>query len=135
MTTRPFLDTNILLYAFSATDHRKERALEILAEGGIVSVQVLSEFIDVSRRKLKQDWPPIVEALERLAVVLGEPVAVTSEIHRSAVEIARRHGLRIYDSLIVSAARQTGCRLLYSEDMQHRQVIEGVTIRNPFLPA
>ena len=44
-----------------------------------------------------------------------------------------RHGLRIYDSLIIAAALEAGCDTLYSEDMQHGQVIEGIRIENPFL--
>jgi predicted nucleic acid-binding protein len=132
---KPFLDTNVLLYAFTASDWRKGRAADLLAGGGIVSVQVLNEFVDVSRRKLKQDWPAIKEALERLSVLLEEPVAVTLATHAEAIDVASRYGFRIYDSLLIAAARQAGCRTLYTEDLQHGQVFEGLTIENPFLPA
>jgi predicted nucleic acid-binding protein len=135
MTTKPFLDTNVLLYAFTASDWRKARAADLLEAGGIVSVQVLNEFVDVSRRKLKQAWEPIFEALEQLQAVLGEPVPVTLAIHRDALEIATRYQFRIYDSLLLAAARQAGCRTFYSEDLQHGQAVDGVEIRNPFLPA
>jgi predicted nucleic acid-binding protein len=135
MTTKPFLDTNVLLYAFTASDWRKARAADLLEAGGIVSVQVLNEFVDVSRRKLKQAWEPIFEALEQLQAVLGEPVPVTLAIHRDALEIATRYQFRIYDSVLLAAARQAGCRTFYSEDLQHGQAVDGVEIRNPFLPA
>jgi predicted nucleic acid-binding protein len=131
---KPFLDTNVLLYAFTDSDWRKERAVDILAGGGVVSVQVLNEFVDVSRRKLKQEWESIRVALARLSVLIDEPVPVTLGTHRDAIDIAARYGFRTYDSLLVAAARQAGCRVLYSEDLQHGQVLDGVAIQNPFLP-
>lgn len=135
MMPKPFLDTNVLLYAFTASDQRNAQAAQLLAAGGVVSVQVLNEFVDVSRRKLRQEWEPIREALEQLSVLLDEPVPVTLATHREAVDIAARYRFRIYDSLLIAAARQAGCRVLYSEDLQHGQLLDGVTIRNPFLPA
>jgi predicted nucleic acid-binding protein len=56
------------------------------------------------------------------------------ETHEAAVEISRHHGYHIYDSLILAAASQAGCTTVYTEDMQHGQVVEGVRIENPFLP-
>jgi predicted nucleic acid-binding protein len=135
MTPKPFIDTNVVLYAFVGSDDRKQRALDLLAAGGVVSVQVLNEFVDVARRKLKQQWQPVLDALERLAAVLDEPVPVTVATHRDAIDIARRYRLRIYDSLLLAAARQAGCRVFYSEDLQHGQTVDGVEIRNPFLAA
>jgi predicted nucleic acid-binding protein len=58
---------------------------------------------------------------------------VTAELHEAAIELARKHDFRIYDSLILSAARLAGCRVLYTEDLGHGQEIEGVLVQNPFL--
>ena len=130
-----FFDTNILIYAFAPSGDRKARAAALLTEGGMVSVQVLNEFVDVSRRKFKRDWPDIRTALDHLDAVLDEPLALTPRLHKAALDISERHGLRIYDGLIVAAAQEAGCRILYTEDLQHGQVLAGVTIHNPFRPA
>ena len=135
MTIKPFIDTNVLVYAFAGSDWRKGHAADLLQEGGIVSIQVLNEFVDVAHRKLKQGWTSIGQALERLSVVLDDPLPLTVATHRDAIEIAQRNGFRIYDSLIIASAKQAGCRMLLSEDLQHGQAVDGVEIRNPFRPA
>lgn len=132
MRAKPFLDTNVLVYAFADADVRKARAASLIAAGGVVSVQVLNEFVDVARRRLGRDWASVVAALDTLTEVLDAPVPLTADLHREAVDLAWRYGFRIYDSLILAAARRAGCRVLYSEDMQDGQVIEGVRISNPF---
>lgn len=132
MPTRPFLDTNVLVYAFSVGDRRGETAKAILAGGGALSVQVANEFVDVVRKKLRWPWEDVVAALESVRAVIGDPLPLSDETHLLGIDISRRYGLRIYDSLIVGSAKQAGCRLLYTEDMQDGQTIEGVLIRNPF---
>lgn len=135
MTAKPFIDTNVLVYAVGDRDDRKEQAAAIIAAGGIVSVQVLNEFVNVARGKLRKDWGVIVQALDHFGKLLQPPAPLTFELHREAVGISRRYGFGIYDSLILSAAKHAGCRLLYSEDLQDGQTIEGVLIRNPFAEA
>jgi predicted nucleic acid-binding protein len=132
MSAKPFVDTNILIYAFTSDDPRSERAEAILAAGGTISVQVLNEFVNVSRRKQRRDWSEIAKILEVLKALLDPPRPLTMEIHEAAIGIARDHGFHFYDSLIVSAALQAGCLVLYSEDLQHGQRFEGLTIQNPF---
>jgi predicted nucleic acid-binding protein len=66
MSAKPFLDTNILVYAFAAGDARSERAEAILTTGGVVSVQVLNEFTNVMRRKLGREWDDVLAALDVL---------------------------------------------------------------------
>ncbi len=137
MTSDVFLDTNILLYAlvpestFKA-DRRIGTAEKLLADGGVVSVQVLSEFSDAARRKLGKSWSDISELLNAAEVLCGPVVPLTAELHKTAVKIAERYGFRIYDSLILAAAMKAGCTTLLTEDMQHGQVIDGVRIENPF---
>ncbi len=127
-----FFDTNVVLYLLSADTAKADRAEELLATGGTISVQVLNEFSAVARRKLRMSWPEIREALAPIRAVCSvEPVSV--DTHDRAVEIGERYGLSIYDSSIVAAALLAGSKILWSEDMQHAQVIERtLTIRNPF---
>jgi predicted nucleic acid-binding protein len=132
MSAKPFIDTNILIYAFASNDSRSEKAEAILGAGGIVSVQVLNEFVNVLRRKQRRDWDEIREILCVLKALIDPPLPVTMEIHEAAIEIARDRGFHFYDSLIVSAAMQAGCSILYSEDLQHGQSIGHLTVHNPF---
>ena len=129
---KPFLDTNILIYAFAKDDPRSEAAEALLVAGGAISIQVLNEFVNVSRRKLARGWEEIEEQLAVLRVLLDSPIPLTIEIHETAVSHARNYGFAFYDALIVAAANSVGCTVLYSEDMRDRQNILGLTIRNPF---
>jgi predicted nucleic acid-binding protein len=102
-------------------------------EGGVVSVQVLNELVSVARGKLGMSWNEVRAARDKILVFCPSPVSLTEELHRSAVELSARYGYRIYDSLVLTAAMQAGCTTVYSEDMQHGQVVDGVRIVNPFL--
>lgn len=130
-----FFDTNVLLYLLSADAAKADRAEELLALGGTISVQVLNEFVAVASRKLRMSWIEIREVLAQIrAVCPVVPMGV--ETHERALQIAERYGLSIYDALIVSAALLAGCKTLHSQDMQHGQVIaRRLTIRNPFAPS
>jgi predicted nucleic acid-binding protein len=129
--TKPFLDTNVLLYLLSADAAKADRAEELLAEGGIISVQVLNEFTAVASRKLAMTWSEIKDALGPIRAVCEiEPLNV--ETYDRALEMAERYGFTIYDAVIVASALGAGCETLHSEDFQDGQVIEKLTIRNPF---
>jgi len=128
---RPFFDSNVLLYAVKSGDPRTERALGLLAGGGIISVQALNEFANVARRKLGQSWSEVREKLGAIRV-LCEVRPLTLAAHERALAIAERYGYGIYDALHLASALEAGCSLLYSEDMQDGQKIEGLMIRNPF---
>jgi predicted nucleic acid-binding protein len=132
MQARHFFDTNVLIYAVGANGPRSLRAEELLASGGVVSVQILNEFTAVARRKLQMPWAEVGEAVEAFLVLCPSPVPVTLEIHGAARAIAEKLGCNIYDALVVAAALDAGCTTLYSEDFQDGQVIEGqLTVRNP----
>jgi predicted nucleic acid-binding protein len=128
-----FFDTTILVYSLKSSDARSLKAEALLAEGGTISVQVLNELVAVARRELRMGWEEIEAALSYMRELCGEPVPTTAEVHSAAVQIAKRYGYHIYDSLMIAAAQDCGCTILYSEDMQHGQRIGSVTIRNPFL--
>jgi len=126
-----FLDTNVLLYLLSADPARADRAEEIVAQGGVVSVQVLNEFAAVATRKLGMRIPEAVEALRAIRA-LCQVVPLQEETHDLGMRIAERHGLSLYDAMIAAAARLAGCRTILSEDMQDGLRLEGMRIRNPF---
>lgn len=127
-----FFDTNVVLYLMSGDPVKADRAEELLAVGGSISVQVLNEFTAVALRKLGMTWVEIREVLAQVrAVCPVEPISLTT--HDRAAVVAERYGLSMYDALIVAAALLAGCKTLYSEDMQHGQAIERqLTIHNPF---
>lgn len=126
-----FLDTNVLLYLLSADAVKADRAEEIVAQGGVVSVQVLSEFVSVATRKLGMR---IGETREVLAAVrsICKVVALDEHTHDAGMQIAERHRLSIYDAMIAAAARLAGCKVVLSEDMQDGLQLEGMRIRDPF---
>lgn len=128
-----FLDTNVLIYAFASGDRRGAKAESLLAEGGVIGMQVLNEFTNVVRRKLGWEWPEIDAALTVVAELTGPARSLTPGIHAQAVKLARGNSLSFYDALIVAAAADAGCNVLLTEDLQHGRKLGGVTIRNPFL--
>jgi predicted nucleic acid-binding protein len=128
---KAFFDSNVLIYAYS-TDRRRDRAIDVVAAGGMISAQVLNEFTNVLRNKQKQDWPIIELAVASIRRQFPEIAPLSAETHAAALALARDHGLAFYDALIVAAALEAGCETLFSEDMQDGRAISGLTIRNPF---
>ena len=129
--TEHFFDTNVLLYLLS-DDDRADAAAALVATGGVISVQVLNEFAAVATRKLRMSVAEVSAFLADLRRLL-KVVPMTVSMHERALNIARRYKFGIYDSLIVGAAMEAGCTILYSEDLQHRQHIAGrLTVLNPF---
>jgi predicted nucleic acid-binding protein len=126
-----FFDSNILIYAYS-TDTKRTRALALVAEGGIISAQVLNEFTNVLRKKQKQEWAVIEAAIRSLRFRFPNIIPLTAETHAAALALAHDHDLSFYDALIIATAIEAGCDRLWSEDFQNGRIIGGVTIRNPF---
>ncbi len=134
MPAKAFFDTNVLLYAVAENDPRSAQAEELLASGGVLSVQILNEFVSVARRKILMSWSDVTEALDAFRVLCPSPLPITMEIHEAALKIAEKHVYNIYDALVIAAALEAGCATLYSEDLHSGQMISGqLTIRNPFL--
>ena len=128
-----FFDTNILIYAFAADDPRSARAEALIAGGGVIGVQVLNEFTNVTRRNLRWQWRQIEAALAVIEVLLGPARPLTTTVHARGVVLARDHELSFYDALIVAAALDAGCEVLCSEDLQHGQKFATLRVENPFL--
>jgi predicted nucleic acid-binding protein len=133
MPAKAFFDTNVLIYAIAEGDPRAARSEQLLAIGGVISVQVLNEFASVARRKLSMPWNDLRDALDAIRLLCPDPLPITISIHENALKIGEKYGFRIYDALIVAASLEAKCSLLYSEDFQHGQIIEDkLTIQNPF---
>ena len=127
-----FFDINVLLYLVSKETAKANRAEKLIAEGGIISVQVLNEFVAIAVRKLGMEFGEIREILSTVrAVCTVKPVDI--ETHELGLDLAQRFQFSVYDALIVAAALRAGCTVLYTEGWRHGQRIEGMTIRNPFI--
>jgi predicted nucleic acid-binding protein len=128
-----FIDSNVLLYLVLDNGTKAARVRAVLGLGCTISVQVLNETTNVLRRKYKMPWD---EVREFLALVTGvtEIVSLDVSIHEIGINIAERFGYSVYDSMIIAAAMQSNCTIVFSEDMQHGQTIDGlVKITNPFI--
>jgi predicted nucleic acid-binding protein len=136
MNVRSFFDTNVLAYADDkAAPAKQRRALELVAEHrragtGVVSLQVLQEYFVTVTRKLNVDARVARRKVELLAEFDVAAPDVTDIL--AAIDLHRLHGFSFWDALILRAAKQAGCRVLLSEDMQETRELDGVLIVNPF---
>ena len=139
MSGRAFLDTNIFVYAHdSGSPGKRAIARQLIADltlngAGVISYQVVHEFLNVALMKNRNKMAP-EDARQYLNTVLLPLLAVPSSVAviEQAIWLYQRHQLSWYDSLIVSAAMQAHCSVLYSEDLQHGQTFGSVTITDPF---
>ena len=128
-----FFDTNVLVYLLSGDSAKADVVERALAEGGTISVQVLNELANVSRRKLQSSWKDTNTFLDLLRGLLSV-VPIPIEVHDAGLRLADRYGMPVYDAMIASSALHAGCGTLLSEDFQHGLVLkEGLRITNPFL--
>jgi predicted nucleic acid-binding protein len=125
-------DSNVVLYMLSRDSAKANRAAQLLERGGTISVQVLNEFTAVAVRKFGMK---IGEVRDLLATVRERCEVTPLEIatHDQALELANRYRMSIYDALIVAAALASKCSILWTEDLQHGQRIQQLTILNPFI--
>lgn len=136
MSDRSFFDTNILIYADDkATPAKQRRALELVAEHrrartGVVSLQVLQEYFVTVTRKLHVD-PRIARRKVELLAEFDVAAPDVADI-LAAIDLHRLDRFSFWDALILRAAKEAGCSVLFSEDMQDTQEIDGLQIVNPF---
>jgi len=131
-----FVDTNILVYAAEEKEPISRKTVisrELLLQTGLhLSVQVLNEFVVTARHPRKLNLSREQEA-EWLQEWLSFPTApLTADDFLTALEIHHRYQFSHWDSLIVASAKSSKCSILYSEDLQHRQHVDGLTFINPF---
>jgi predicted nucleic acid-binding protein len=127
-----FFDTSVLLYLLSDDTVRADRIETLLAARGVISVQVLNEFAVVALRKLKIPLNEVREILDTIrAVCAVEPITV--ETHDRGLAVFERYRFSLYDSILVATALISGAKILYSEDLQHGQIIDNqLRVTNPF---
>lgn len=136
MPDKIFIDTNLWIYLHSDDTSKKQlihTLLEKQFENIVISVQILNEcFNSLTRKKITSfiEAKNIVENIADSYMVL--PLIL--ETTKQAIAIQARYQFSYYDSLVVATALQAECKILYTEDLQHGQIIEKqLTIINPFL--
>ena len=129
--SKPFIDSNVILYLLSDDAAKADKAESILQAGGVISVQVLNEIVSVSQRKLKMPWDEIDVLLQALKAIV-QVVPLTETSYELAVQLCKRYQLSFYDAHICAAALIAGSTVLLSEDMQDGMVFDGLVVNNPF---
>jgi predicted nucleic acid-binding protein len=131
-----FIDTNIAVYADDAAYPEKQAiAAALIADAYqkgevVISTQVMQEYYNAAVNKLKIDAAIAVERLRFFARF--EVVSATPQLVLAATDLHRLHSLSFWDALILQSAISSGCHTLYSEDLNHGEIIHGVKIVNPF---
>ncbi|MCE7065609.1 PIN domain-containing protein [Dyadobacter sp. CY326] len=132
--TKIAVDTNILIYLHEEPSSNKTvRAKEIITESPVISAQVISEYLNVLKRLLKV---PKLRLIEHCLVLVEacEIAPIDSHILAKSKQLLVRYDFQLFDSIIVASALEANCSILYSEDLQHNQLIENkLTIINPFI--
>jgi predicted nucleic acid-binding protein len=140
MNDRFFLDTNVFVYSFDARAPQKaRRARQLIRRAvetrkGIISYQVVQEFFNVALRRFAQPMT-VAEAEQYLATAFRPLLAVHSSqaLYAEALRLCGRYSLSWFDSLIIAAALQAECGVVYSEDLQHQQRFGDLQVENPFV--
>jgi len=130
-----FADTNIVVYAFAKDDAKIAVAEGILEKQPTISVQVISEFLNVCRVKLGMDIPTR-HKLARELIAGCNVVSLDARVVEKAMEIEAQAQISYWDALIVAAALLSGCDILYTEDLENGRTFEDqLTVVNPFSAA
>lgn len=140
MSVEYFIDTNLFIYQLEALEERKAATADRIIRKGIetrnacISFQVVQECLNTALRKaeIPLSTDETKQYLDNVLAPLFR-VPASLSLYRRALDLQTRYRYGFYDSLIIAAALDAGCTLLYSEDLQDGQRIEGLTIRNPFL--
>jgi len=132
MSGKYFLDTNILIYSIGNIIPKKIISVNLIDKNAVISTQILTESANVMRRKLKYDYSQIRSVTDKFAEKMTLHI-ITHKTVRTAFDIAEKYGYSYYDSQVIACAVQSDCAVLYSEDLQHNQMIENsLRIVNPF---
>jgi predicted nucleic acid-binding protein len=139
MSAEVFIDTNVFIYHLDSTDARKNAVAERVVREGLatgnacISYQVVQECLNVALRKAEVALS-VDDARTYLDAVLLPlmQVGASEALYHRALDVQARWRYGLYDSLIIAAALLAGCRTLLSEDLQHGQRVEGLTIVDPF---
>ena len=133
-----FFDSNILIYSVDERDSLKQKiAIDLINKAmqnkiGAISTQSLQEFFSITTKKLNVSKEVAKEYLDFFVDNFPVTQVTLSNIYK-AIDISIQTQFSFWDSLIVSAAHSSGCVIVYSEDMNHNQFVNGVKIINPFI--
>ena len=138
-SAREFVDSNVLVYAFDPSAEARHASARRLLEGlweretGCLSVQVLQEFFVTVTRKVPRPLS-IDAAADRIReLAVWKVFAPTADDVLVAIAIQQKARLSFWDAMVIHAAAESGCDVLWTEDLNDGQVLRGVRIRNPFL--
>ena len=135
--SKVFIDTNILVYSMDNHNKlKKKKCRDLLRKAhhdlqGVISTQVMQEFYVAAVKKLKADpliVKDIIHSLDRF-----ETVTITPEIINEAIDCSIISRISFWDALIISAAQGARCEKIWTEDLNHGQIIRGVLIENPLI--
>lgn len=138
MSVSTLFDTNIIIYTLESVDLNKYKRAKELVQSGLlqgnccISRQVMQETLNVAKKKLQYTFEDALYLLHDTLLPLCRMIPM-DPLHERGLFIKFRYQYSFYDSLIIAAALEAGCKTLYSEDMQHGQRIEQLIIKNPFL--
>ncbi len=134
MNGKTFFDTNVVVYLYSSDEPDKRETAQSLIEQNdpVVSTQVLSELANTLSRKFALSFDVVAQAVVEVQDACTV-LPVMPETILLALTLAKKYKYSYYDSLILASALSAGCNTIFTEDMQHGQVIENsLTINNPF---
>jgi len=139
MSAKYFIDTNIFVYSFDNRQPEKKQLAQVLIQhaletgSGIISTQVIQEFLNVATQKFATPLT-IEDGRAYLRLVLNPLCQIYPNLllYENCLDIQAETKYSFYDSLILAAAIQGGCNILYSEDLQDGQQVREVKITNPF---
>ena len=134
---KSFIDSNLVVYANDCRDPEKQnKALllikELMVSGvGVISTQVLQEYVNVALNKLEQSHDVVLRQLSLLESF--EVVQISPAMVKRAVEIKVAYNISFWDANIISAAEYADCDVIYSEDLNSGQFYSGIKMKNPFI--
>lgn len=139
MSDKYFIDTNVLVYSFDdSTPLKKERSIALIQGAletgmGIISTQVIQEFLNVATHKFAVPMK-LDDRRAYLRFVLNPLCQIypNLSLYETCLDLQAETRYSFFDSLIIAAAIQGGCELLYSEDLQEGQEVRGIKIVNPY---
>jgi predicted nucleic acid-binding protein len=136
MATRSFIDTNVLVYAEASDEPQKQRAALALLKSlydenlGVLSTQVLQEYCNVALKKLKLPAQYVRAQLDLYEQF--EVVQVTPQIIRAGLDLHQTRSVAFFDAIVLASAHAAGCNVIWTEDMNAGEIVNGVCISNPF---
>lgn len=135
MTDRVFLDTNLLIYYYSEDEGEKGLMVRnlILSKEVVISTQIINEFSYIMLRKFKKK-PDLIRAIIEEWRNIFEIEDLTPGLSIEALSLHKKYKFSFWDSLVIAAAIKSNCTTLFTEDLQHEQVINNqLKVCNPFI--